>query len=55
MRDGAWQAITVAGATRDIAVGALDSVPGDDILTIGDRSEIISLHDAQWTPVSPAP
>ena len=44
----AWKGVTVAGVVRDIAVGNLDGLPGDELVTLGDRSEVISLHDVNW-------
>jgi hypothetical protein len=44
----AWRGLTVAGAARDVAVGALDAAPGDEILVVGERSEIIHLSRADW-------
>ncbi|MDB4957518.1 MAG: hypothetical protein JWO36_5087 [Myxococcales bacterium] len=41
-----WRGVSIADPARDIAVGDLDGVPGDEILTLGDRSEIIDLHGA---------
>ncbi len=37
---------TVAGAARDIAVGDLDGKPGDELLVVGDTSELIDLAGA---------
>jgi len=49
LRDGErWRGLTIAGAARDVAVGDLDGVPGDEILVLGDRSEIVSLHTDAW-------
>ena len=39
-----WTGLTIAGAARDIAVGDLDGIAGDEILIVGDRSEIVSLR-----------
>lgn len=44
----AWRGLTVAGTSRDVAVGDLDGKPGDEILVIGDKSEIIDLGGATW-------
>jgi hypothetical protein len=41
---GRWTGQSIAGVARDIAVGDLDGVPGDEILVVGERSEVISLH-----------
>jgi hypothetical protein len=46
--DGAWRGLTIAGAARDIAVGELDGEPGDEILIVGERSEIVRLRAADW-------
>ena len=47
-RDGAtWRGLTIAGAARDIAVGDLDGVAGDEILVIGDKAETIQLSAAK--------
>jgi hypothetical protein len=46
-RDGAaWKGLTIAGASRDVAVGDLDGKPGDEILIAGDKSEIVNLAGA---------
>ena len=45
-----WRGLTIAGVARDIAVGDLDDVAGDEILIVGDRSEIVSLHGVTWPP-----
>jgi hypothetical protein len=43
-RDGtAWKGLTIAGASRDVAVGDLDGKAGDEILIAGDKSEIVNL------------
>jgi hypothetical protein len=39
----AWQGLTVGGAMRDVAVGNLDKEPGDEILLVGEHSEIVKL------------
>ena len=44
-----WRAVTIAGLARDIAVGDLDGVPGDEIVVVGDRSAIINLRGLDWT------
>lgn len=46
--NGRWQGLTIGGPVRDIAVGDLDGVPGDEILLLGDRTEIVSLRAADW-------
>jgi hypothetical protein len=43
-----WHGLTVAGIARDVAVGDLDGKPGDEILVIGDKSEIVDLSGATW-------
>jgi len=42
-RGGRWQGLTIGGAVRDVAVGDLDGTPGDEILLVGERSEIVRL------------
>ena len=41
--DGKWHGVTIAGPSRDIAVGDLDGRPGDEILVVGDHTEIVDL------------
>jgi hypothetical protein len=41
-----WQGLTIAGAARDIAVGDLDGQPGDEVVVIGDKSELVNLRGA---------
>jgi hypothetical protein len=43
LSNGTWQGQTIDGVSRDIAVGDLDGQPGDEILVVGDRSEVIHL------------
>ncbi|MDQ3368511.1 MAG: VCBS repeat-containing protein [Myxococcota bacterium] len=43
-----WRGLTIAGLARDVAVGDLDGVPGDEILIIGETSEVVSLRDVRW-------
>jgi hypothetical protein len=51
MRDGErWRGLTIAGAARDVAVGDLDGTPGDEILVVGDKSELVDLRGATWPP-----
>jgi hypothetical protein len=45
-RGGAWQGTTIGGPARDIAVGDLDGTPGDEILIVGDTSEVVDLAAA---------
>ena len=37
----AWKGDTIAGAARDISGGDLDGAPGDEVLVVGDTSEIL--------------
>jgi hypothetical protein len=47
-----WEALTIAGLARDIAVGDLDGKPGDEILIVGDKTtEIVNLEGATWSPI----
>ena len=39
-----WIGTTIAGAARDVAVGDLDGVAGDEVLVLGERAEIIDLR-----------
>jgi hypothetical protein len=43
-----WQALTIAGRCRDVAVGALDDESGAEILLVADRSEIVRLRGVAW-------
>jgi hypothetical protein len=47
-RGSRWRGLTIAGESRDVAVGDLDGRPGDEILVVGNRSEVISLWQARW-------
>jgi hypothetical protein len=48
-RDGErWRGLTIAGVARDVAVGDLDGVPGDEILVVGDRSALVDLRGVAW-------
>lgn len=50
-RSGHWEGLTLAGAARDVAAGDLDGVPGDELLILGARAELVSLaKDAAPTP-----
>lgn len=50
-RDGdRWRGLTIGGPARDIAVGDLDGVTGDEILIVADKSEIVSLRGVAWAP-----
>lgn len=50
-RDGdRWRGLTIAGTARDVAVGDLDGAPGDEILIVGDKSELVDLSGASWPP-----
>ncbi len=42
---GTWTGVSIAGVARDVAVGDLDGVAGDEILVISERSQVISLHE----------
>lgn len=44
-RSGRWEGTTLAGAARDVAAGDLDGVPGDELLILGPRAEIVSLRE----------
>ncbi len=46
--DGVWRGLTIAGPARDVAVGDLDGAPGDEILIVGEKSEIVSLRGVAW-------
>ena len=39
---GAWSRQAVAGEARDLAVGDLDGRPGEEILVLGERAEVLS-------------
>jgi hypothetical protein len=41
------------GLARDVAVGDLDGVHGDEILIVREKSEAISLRDEVTAPVTP--
>jgi len=43
-RGSRWEGLTLAGAARDLAVGDLDGAPGDEVLILGDKVEIVSLR-----------
>lgn len=45
-----WSAVTIGPVARDIAVGDLDGKPGDEILLLGEKSELVSLHGVTWAP-----
>jgi len=48
-RDGErWRGITIAGPARDISVGDLDGVPGDEILVVADKSELVDLRGVSF-------
>jgi hypothetical protein len=50
-RDGErWRGLTIAGTARDVAVGDLDGTPGDEILVVADKSELVDLRGATWPP-----
>lgn len=44
-RSGRWEGLTLAGAARDVAIGDLDGVAGDEVLIVGDQAEIVSLRE----------
>ncbi|HEY5928482.1 MAG TPA: hypothetical protein VIV11_42640 [Kofleriaceae bacterium] len=46
--DGKWRGLTIGGAARDIAVGDLDGQPGDEIVIVGDKSEIVDLRGVSF-------
>lgn len=48
LHQGRWQGLTMAGASRGIAVGQLDGVPGDEVLVLGNRSTVVNLRNAEW-------
>jgi len=43
-RSGRWEALTLSGVARDVAAGDLDGLPGDELLILGARAEIVSLR-----------
>ena len=43
-----WRGVTIAGQTRDVAVGDLDGQPGDEIVIVGDKSEIVDLRGVSF-------
>jgi hypothetical protein len=51
---GRWQGLTIAGASRGIAVGELDGIPGDEVLVLGNRSTVVNLRDVAWSEPAPA-
>ena len=44
-RSGRWTGLTLAGAARDLAVGDLDGIPGDEVLILGEKAELVSLRE----------
>lgn len=47
-----WDAAGIAGVARDVAVGDLDGVPGDEVLILGEtKTEIVSLNGVSWSPI----
>ena len=44
-RSGQWEGLTLAGAARDVAIGDLDGVAGDELLILGEQAEIVSLRE----------
>lgn len=45
---GTWRGLTIAGMSRDVAVGDLDGKPGDEIIVVGDKSELVDLRGVSW-------
>ena len=45
---GRWRGLTIGGAARDVAVGDLDGAPGDEIVIVGDTSEVVDLAGVTW-------
>jgi FG-GAP-like repeat len=43
-RSGRWEGQTLAKAARDVAAGDLDGVPGDELVILGERVELVSLR-----------
>ena len=43
---GRWSRQTVAGEARDLATGDLDGRPGEEILVLGERAEVLSFPGA---------
>ena len=43
-----FRGLSVAAMLRDVAVGDLDGKPGDELLLVGDTSEIVELAKATW-------
>jgi hypothetical protein len=43
-----WQGVTIAGPVRHLAVGPLDDRPGDEILLLGDKAEIVGIGFGDW-------
>lgn len=41
-----WRGHTIAGPARDLAVGDLDGEPGDEVVIVGDKSELVNLRGA---------
>ena len=41
--DHGWQGLSIAGPARDIAIGDLDGVTGDEILVLGEPSVVVGL------------
>lgn len=49
VRDGErWRGLTIGGASRDVAVGDVDGAPGDEVLIVGDKSELVDLRGVAW-------
>lgn len=48
-RDGeTWSGVTIGRAARDIAVGDIDGKPGDEVLLVGDKAELVDLRSVAW-------
>jgi hypothetical protein len=43
-----WRGLTIAGAARDVAVEDVDGRPGDEIVIVGDKSELVDLAGVRW-------
>lgn len=43
-----WSGVTIGRAARDIAVGDVDGKPGDEVLIVGDKSELVDLRSVEW-------
>ncbi|HSD86270.1 MAG TPA: VCBS repeat-containing protein [Kofleriaceae bacterium] len=43
-----WSGLTIGPVARDIVAGDLDGKPGDEILLLGEKSEIVNLRGVVW-------